>query len=150
MGLSFVCTVLQMILMYTKVLKPLWAELVYLKGKIIFVMCWVQTWRNTVWHQGLQLGNRWSQILLISKLHTLASHWHHGLRMIWQLQAKASDCRQHGNNNERVIWRAGPMIRIEFKSSGAGTGERASWYRQANLLTRIHVVATAVWGFSNV
>jgi len=60
------------------------------------------------------------------------------------LQAKAPDCPQRGNNNERIVWRAGLMIRIEFKSSGAGTGEQSSWYRQANLLTGIHVVAAAV------
>lgn len=94
-------------------------------------------------------GTRQKQTLFRSSL-TLASHGHHGLRVIRQLQAKASHCGQHGNDHERVIWRTGATIGAELKATGTGAGEQSPWHGQADLLASVGVVATAIGRVSGI
>lgn len=84
--------------------------------------------------------------LLLIQLESLTSpsHRHHGLRVVHPLQTEASDSGQSGDNNIGLVGSAGPVVSIEFKSSGTCTSKQTLRPGQAELLTHPHTVGAAI------
>lgn len=62
--------------------------------------------------------------------------------MIFSFQTEAFDCRQGRNDNIGQVGGTGPIVSIQFKARGTCTGKETLRGRQADLLTRSHVVVS--------
>ena len=75
---------------------------------------------------------------------TSSSHGHHGLRVICSFQAEAFDGGQSGDDRVGLVWRAGPVVSVDFKTCGTRAGVQATGPWQTQLLASPNVVTASV------